>query len=172
MSFLKGLQIAGSCYIQCLSSDWQLDSPSVPSLLWLTLLLGSSASLGAPTPTQCFPFKRIWMHFHRVLMSTMENTDLASACGRSAVHFQVNLLIVYSGQAFSILDSWLHLHESDITSCVLLTAEDVNQAHANLGKHSCCFCRTAQSPASLPTWGGLFSTKKIQKNWPKKISWN
>lgn len=45
------------------------------------------------------------MHFHRVLMSTMENTDLASACGRSAVHFQVNLLIVYSGQAFSILDS-------------------------------------------------------------------
>lgn len=101
-------------------------------------------------------------------MSTMKDTDL-SVYGESAVQFQVTSLIVYSGLSFSTLDSWLHLHESDIASCISITAEDTSQACVSLGKHSWCFCRTTVSPASLPTWVDFFLWKS-KNNW-QKSSW-
>lgn len=101
--------------------------------------------------------------FNGVLMSTMENTDLSSACGGSAVYFQVNLLIAYSGQAFSTLDSWFHLHESDITSCLPLTERDTSQAYVSLGKHTPCFCRTSASLTSLSIWVDIFLWRKSRR---------
>ena len=128
-------------------------------------LLESSASLGAPT--HCFLLKGIWVHSLSSGSHVNHEKYRPFFCmWWKCSSLSVNSLVVYFGLAFSTLDSWLHLHELDITSCIS------SQACVNLGKHSWCFCRTALSPASLPTWLDFFLWRKskiIDKKAPGTI---
>lgn len=130
LNFLKRPQTAGSSLIGCLSSNWPPNSPSPPRLLEPHLCQGHCFS-GCSAFVLSFSDNGVHLLLQGSHVDYGHHSPSLHVVEVQFLFIQSSL-IVWSGQAFSALDSQFRLHESGSGSGVRLTEEDRNQAFSSL----------------------------------------